>query len=264
MLKMKLMVSLLLIVLTTALIGGLTGAWFTDTESAGTATFTAGRLDIDVPDGLSDFNLLLDYGSKHGRMNPGDLYDPITIQIRNTGTKNVAWFGDWIFTPTVEGADKLLDKMYIETMSMSFIDIDGNPWNADPWYSGYDFIVNGKGNFVGHNQGEADFFDGLAAMSPDGVITLRNWNDNANMAPGSTFEHMGALKPGENRYVLKVVLGFHKSAGNEYQGDAEGVSPITIGFNINATQINAEAMDALFPGLGIHFDWMNDQINVQP
>lgn len=264
MLRMKLIASMLIIVLTTALIGGLTGAWFTDEDDAGTATFTAGTLSINATDGLTTFHELLETGSKHGNMNPGDVYDEITIEITNTGTKNLAWFGDWQFTPAVAGDDKLLDKIYIESMGMWQVDAIGDPWNADPWYSGYYFILGGTGNLLAHNAGEDAFYDGLAALSPDGVITLRNWNDNASMAPGTVYEHMGSLKPGGNKYILKVKFGFHSSADNEYQGDADGVSPITIGFQLDATQVNKDAMNALDPNLGTHFDWMTGNLSVQP
>lgn len=260
--KSRMIISLMVIALAAALIGGATMAWFTDSDDAGTATFTAGTLTIDVSEGLGNFPLL--NTSKHGNMNPGDVYEPIVIEITNTGSKKLAWFGNWTFTPGALGDDKLLDAMYIKSMSMKFLDATGNPWNNDPWYSGYEFIQNGVG--AGPHPSEVAAFNTLID-SKFGVITLRNWNDNPTMLPGTVYEHMGALKPETgNKYVLTVEFGFHPLAENEYQGDANGVSPITIGFEVDATQVHADAITAEIAGVtgSQHIVWLNDQITLQP
>lgn len=262
--KSRLFISLMVIALAAALIGGATMAWFTDADDAGEAVFTAGTLTIDVSDGLDQ---LFEISPKIENMNPGDVYGPIEIQITNDGSKNLAWFGNWTFTPEVADNDKLLDAIYIKSMKMEFLDEDDALWNNDPWYSGYKFIEDGVGALspVHDNAGEKDAFDLLIDSDGLGVITLRNWNDNPTMAPGTVYEHMGALKPG-NKYVLTVEFGFHSGAGNEYQGDATGVSPITVGFTVNATQINADAITAEIPGVlgSDHIVWLNNQILVQP
>ena len=266
---MKLIASLLLIVLTTAMIGGLTGAWFTDTDNAGTATFTAGTLSVDVSDGVANLEV-----ARLSNMAPGEFTNEIAIEIKNTGSKNLAWFGDWVFTPGTPGADKLLDKIYIKSMGMYFKDAGGNKWNTDDWYSGYNFIENGRGNLLAHNALEAADFNRIADMDiiqigenplRERVITLRNFNNNSSMVNNVLYEHMGSLKQGGNKYILKVVFGFHNSANNDYQGDATGVSPITIGFNVDATQINADAMNELLQGLGTqHYGWMIGNLDMQP
>lgn len=267
--KSRMMIGLLVIAIAAAVIGGATMAWFWDTDDAGEAVFTAGTLRIGVTEGLTEFH---DLGVA-GNMNPGDVYDEIVIEITNEGTKNLAWFGNWIFTPEIVGDDKLLDAIYIKTMGSQFLDADGDPWIDSPesgweWYKGYNFIEDGRGNDVGHNAGEAAVFDAIADMSAKGVITLRNWNDNNHMItlPGAVWEQMGALRPGENKYVFNIEFGFHSSAGNEYQGDAVGVSPITVAFEVTATQVNEDAInDAIMAGLGTaHIAWLEAQIAVQP
>lgn len=247
MLKMKLIASVMLIVLTTALIGGLTGAWFTDADNAGTATFTAGTLDVDVSDGLTSFDVL--DTAKLAAMEPGDDFGPVIINIKNMGTKNLAWFGNWTVTLGDPAKEALLDKLYIKNMSMQFFKADG----VTEFYPQDNFIVNGEG--IG-------WFAGLESTA-DGVVTLRNWNNNAGMLPGTVYEHMGALKPGA-KYVITVEFGFHYSADNAYQGNASLVSPVTVGFTVDATQVNEAAINAFLPGIGTNqIGWLNTQIGVQ-
>lgn len=246
MLKMKLIASVMLIVLTTALIGGLTGAWFTDADTAGTATFTAGTLNVDVSKGLTAFDVL--DTAKLAAMEPGDDFGPVVINIKNLGTKNLAWFGNWTLALGDPAKDALLDKLYIKTMKMEFFKADG----VTTFYPADTFIENGEG--IG-------WFEGLESVN--GVVTLRNWNNNASMLPGTGYEHMGALKPGA-MYVLTVEFGFHYSADNLYQAGALFISPVTVGFDVNATQVNEAAINAFLPGIGTNqITWLNNQIALQ-
>ena len=115
----------LLVALAAAVIGGATMAWFTDSDDAGTATFTAGTLTIDVSDGLTGFQNLLP-GSKHGNMNPGDVYDEIEIIIENKGSKKLGWVGNWSVTQLdSQLSDALLDGIYIKNMKMEFKSPEG-------------------------------------------------------------------------------------------------------------------------------------------
>ncbi|KAB3531077.1 TasA family protein [Alkaliphilus serpentinus] len=266
--KKKIIYTMLALTLAIAMVAGGTMAWFTDEANAGDTTFTAGTLHVGVTEGLDS---LITVAPNIDNMNPGDSYGPISIEITNEGTKKLAWFGNWIFTPVIEeGTEgdytKLLDVIYIKTMSMQMLDADGNPWTDDPWYSGYNFIENGRGNFVGHNQSEANFYNSLADLSEFDVITLRNWNDNNSMITlaDSPYEHMGALiGNSENKYVLTVELGFHQNAGNDYQGDAAGVAPIKVEFQVDATQVHEDAINHM-NGLGtLHIGWLQGQIELQ-
>lgn len=245
------LVSMLVIALAAALIGGATMAWFTDTDTAGETTFTAGTLIVDVSKGLTAFNNLLPNASKHGNMNPGDVYDEIEIIIENDGTKNFAWFGNWTATAVDETkTDVLLDAIYIKTMKMEFLRPDATAWEpADQ------FITNGVGSGL-----YPGWYNTLAAGSTFGVVSLRSWIDNNGM--GSTpFEHMGALRPGY-KYKLTVQFGFHHLADNNYQGDV--ASPINVGFAVEAHQVNVDALNAFQPNFGTwHYNWLMDQLAKQ-
>ena len=155
--KRRMWFGFLAIALAAAMIGGATMAWFTSQDTAGAATFTAGTLKVDVSDGLTTFNSLLPE-SKHGNMNPGDVYDEIEIVIENTGTKRLAWFGNWSATQ-VNGqlSDALLDGIYIHSMKMEFKSPGTNP----DWETMDHFINNGVG--AGSYPG---WFNTLAAQGP--------------------------------------------------------------------------------------------------
>ena len=247
--KKKIIFTLLTLTVAVALLAGGTMSWFTDEDDAGDATFTAGILDIDVSDALEGIDYEL---QPLDHMNPGDVYNPIEINIVNEGTKNLAWFGDWTFTPGTVDADKLLEALYIKSAKMEFLTPDGT------WLTADEFIKDGRGADEGDG-----YYNTLADKSSFKVVTLKNWNDNGGMAPGTVYEHMGALIP-ENSYRLTVTLGFHPEAGDEYQGNADGVSPITIGFNVKAFQVNKDALeDAGGALLSNHFGWLKDQIAAQ-
>lgn len=243
--KKKLLVTMLTLTVAVALLAGGTMAWFTDTDDAGTATFTAGILDVDVSDGLgevAEFNI-----GPIDHMNPGDVYKPIIINITNKGNKKLAWFGDWTFDVPNTEKDVILDAMYIDSMKMEFLKPDGN----GNWEETDEFIKDGKGYGT-----YAAAFDALID-DEWGVITLRKWNDNNTMGI-SPFEHMGALMPGYS-YRLTVQFGFNSKADNKYQGRT-----VTIGFNVKATQVQKDALDdEIGAGKSTHYDWFIDQLKKQ-
>jgi len=247
--KSRMLVSFLVIAVVASLIGGATMAWFTDTDSAGEATFTAGTLSLDVSDGLTTFAELSDI--KIDCMNPGDVYPEIVITIVNDGTKNLAWFGDWSFTCTDETkTDALLDGIYIHSAKMQFF----GPDETSTWEPEDQFIANGVGS-----GSYPQWYNTLAANPPFPVISLRDFDNNNGMG-SAPWEHMGALKPGYS-YKLTVQFGFYEGVGNEYQGNV--ASPVKISFKVDATQINDDALDGLQPGFSRHLDWLNAQIAKQ-
>ncbi len=251
--KSRMMLSMLVIALVAAVIGGATMAWFTSQDTAGgPAVFTAGTLVVDVSKGLQTFQDLLPDASKHGNMTPGDVYDEIEIIIENTGTKNLAWFGNWEAT-LLDGEknDKLLDGIYIHMMKMEF----KSPQGAD-WEPMDQFITNGVGSGL-----YLDWYDFLAAQLPFPVVQLRHWLDNNGMGVAPPYEHMGALKPGY-KYKLTVQFGFYKGTDNDYQGDK--ASPVQLSFTVDATQVNVDALNDFKENFGNwHYNWLVAQLNKQ-
>lgn len=269
--KSRMIVSFMVIALAAALIGGATMAWFTDRENAMEQTFTAGILDISTSNNLLGLEL-----PTIEHMNPGDTFGPFEIEIVNVGNKRLFWVGDWRFETLDELDDRLLDALYIKTMKMEFLDSNGNHWTDDPWYSGYEFIKDGKANKVvfpdgSYNVGEYETYLALQGTTlidnnKVDVISLRNFLDNNAMLPGP-YEHMGALKPGY-KYKLTVEFGFLKEAGNHYQGIEGEVSPVKISFVVNAMQVNEEAMndfgESFNYALGTNqINWANNQLALQ-
>ncbi len=90
----KAILSVAIIILAFAAIGGATMAWFTDSEEL-TNTFTAGTLTIDG----SDYWKGYEPGDIWDNVNPGDCKDKV-FKITNTGSKYVlirfSMSGDWL------------------------------------------------------------------------------------------------------------------------------------------------------------------------
>jgi hypothetical protein len=171
--------------------------------------------------------------------------------LKTWGRKKLAWFGDWsVELLDNELNDKLLDGVYINYAKMEFLRADETNWeNVD------EFIVDGVGAGV-----YPGLYNTLAGQSVFGVVALRQWIDNAGMAPGTPYEHMGALLPG-NKYKLTIGFGFHKGADNDYQGDV--ASAVKLSFKVDATQVKAEALEGLYTSLGNHEAWLLAQIAKQ-
>lgn len=80
--KSRMVISLMVIALAAALIGGATMAWFTDSASSEPVTFTAGTLLIDIDNFQTAYE-----GFNLDRLNPGNTWD-YSFDIVNEGTKN--------------------------------------------------------------------------------------------------------------------------------------------------------------------------------
>ena len=234
----KILVSMMVIGLVATLAGAGLYAYFSDTETSTSNTFTAGTLDISL--GESETTEI-----SIGNMAPGDVTGDWVITITNDGTLDLAWFGNLVVT----GGDKLREAIYIDYAKMEFL--------PGPWEPEDNFIADGVGS--GPYPG---WYNYLAGLSPFGVVTLKNFDDNEGMCPGTPYEFMGALKP-DYSYKLTLRFGFAKDAGNEYQGDA--TNPVTISFKVDATQVNAAALDALNPPLPLsnYLSWLEAQIAKQ-
>lgn len=271
--KSKLVLTMVALTMAIALVAGGTMAWFTSTDDAGEAVFTAGTLAVDASDGLTEFADIAPFTAQ-GKMNPGDIYEEIEIIISNTGNKNLAWFGNWTFNVKEQlvdgvlvpmGDDRLLDAIYIDSMKMEFLGDDWNNVNGaygPGQYNADQFITNGIGS--GTYPG---WYNTLANMTQPWVdrkvVTLRNWNNNNGMGVGPLgYEHMGALKGlADTSYKLTVRFGFHEEAGNYYQGDV--AAPIVVGFTVDATQVNADAITAEIGAAAAQMTFLDNTISDQ-
>lgn len=237
--KSKILMSLLVIVVSISMMVSVTMAWFTDTETNTNNSFATGTLNVD----LNGDGNVIDLGVI-GNMAPGDTTGTATLEISNPGTLNLAWFGKFVIT----GNDILKDVVYINFAQMEFL----NPTTGN-WEPTDNFIDNGVG------AGPYPTYYNTLVDPFTGKITLKNWEGNSSMAPGSGYEFMGALKPGY-KYRLTFNLGFsEKTEGAQYMG-----KNLNIAFKVDAAQIKAEALNSLKSGLGNHVTWLNNQIAKQP
>jgi hypothetical protein len=215
------------------------GAWFTDGAANTSGSISSGTLSINDA-GVSSVDL-----GTITTMAPGDKTNDVVITIENNGTIDLAWFGD-----LVVGSSALKDAIYIDYAQMEF----KSPSNGADWEPADNFITNGVGSGP-----YPSWFNTLAGLSPFGKVTLKNFDANNGM--GSTpYEFMGALKPGYS-YKLTLRFGFAEGAGNEYQA----LGPLSLGFDVDATQISTGALDGVKAGFGAtHLTWLNQQIAKQP
>jgi predicted ribosomally synthesized peptide with SipW-like signal peptide len=215
-----------------------TMAYFTDTKTSPGSTFTAGTLKLDS-DGFASMTMTID------NMAPGDVTGDYVITIKNVGTLDLVWLGDWVIT----GGTKLREAIYIDSATMRFY----CPDETNTWEPTDNFITDGHGS--GSYPG---WYNTLADLSAFKVVTLEHWDGNNGM--GTTpYEHVGALKPNYS-YRLTVRFGFAKDAGNDYQGDK--VAPVTITFKVDATQANPGALAKLTSWAD--WTWINAQLAKQP
>ena len=223
----KILIAVMSVVLCLGLMGG-AFAYFSDTETSSTNSFTAGTLELDSAGITSASPIVITC------MAPGDVTGEYVITIKNIGCIDLAWLGDWQFT----GSPALRDALYIDYAKMEFLTSTDADWCSDPT-TGYEtdgsdlFILDG----VGHGP-YPGWYNTLAGLSTLGVVTFNNWDDNNGM--GSTpYEHVGALKTGY-KYRLTVKFGFAPGAGDGYQN----LGPVTATLVVNATQINSAALQA--------------------
>lgn len=241
----RILFSLMVIAVVAAMIGGGTLAWFSDTAESESNSFTAGTLSID--DNLVAQTDAIEFDP----MAPGDVTEEFVVTIKNDGSINLGWLGDWQFAGGTDGAVDLKDALYIHSAKMEFLKPDG----TDTWEPADTFITDGRGSGL-----YPGWYNTLADLSPFRVVTFNNWDGNNGMGV-TPHEHMGALKP-DYSYRLTVKFGFAKQAGNDYQG----LGPVTAKLVVKATQINAEALEAIAghtSAWGDHVNWMNAQIGKQ-
>lgn len=121
----RVLMSLLVIGLAAALVGGATMAWFTDADKTKKAKFTAGTVRVTTEGGINELgNLKID------NWNPGDTED-VMIKVCNTGSKNIVFR----LHPKVawENGDLSLENITLDgdcgdNWKRAFDDPDPNNW----------------------------------------------------------------------------------------------------------------------------------------
>ena len=216
------LVSLLVIALAAAVIGGATMAWFTDSAESKDVTFTAGTLDITVSGQNVDFDeesglITLDFGSI-GNMAPGDLTKPVTVKVKNTGSLDIGLFRK--FTASGDLADVL------------------KPYNL--------IVHDWSGKYIMVEEGVA------IAGAPANMNELCTWPDQVEAEnTDGWFGIALGTDASNNFYNTQLEFQFDKAAENKYQNKTA-----TLKIEFLATQKNAEAIKG---SLGSSYPWA-DQI----
>jgi hypothetical protein len=239
--KTRWMILIAIVAIATIAIGTIgAGAWFTDSATSNVATISSGTLSI--ADGQVSETVI----GVITNMAPGDETGIATITIVNDGTMNLAWFGNLIVSDSI-----LKNVVFIKDAEMKFL----SPTNQN-WQPLEGTCPAGPDHFITLGLGTGCW--PTVWGGPDHLATLAVFDNNPNMAPGTPYEFMGALKPGY-KYQLTLQFGFWDNAGDAYQGQG----PMTIHLKVDATQIKFGALEALYPSLGNMLDWMNTQIGKQ-
>jgi predicted ribosomally synthesized peptide with SipW-like signal peptide len=153
--KSRMLVSLLVIALAAAVIGGATMAWFTDEAEVSDVTFTAGTVDIEVTNDPTSFE----------NVNPGDCYD-ISATIKNEGSKAVVLKLD-----DITGVFKYATQAGAipgGVPDMSLIDITVIGENASDWV----IVFKGEEGADVHDLSNYVIYYNGAPIENDGTVTL--------------------------------------------------------------------------------------------
>ena len=232
------MKKLLFAIMACALCLGLVGgafAYFTDTATSETNSFTAGTLSIE-DGGITSFDFDV------GNMAPGDVTDEQVIIIENDGSLPLFWFGGW----TISGGDILNQAIYIDYAKMEFLPSVTTPWEPEDI-----FITDGLGSGTWGAP-----YTTMAGGNTFNLVGLDVWDDN-NIMGTTPYEHVGALNPGY-RYRLTVKFGFAADADDTYQG----LGPLNVSITVNAIQANqTQLTDFGYPAM---WSWLNTQLAKQP
>jgi predicted ribosomally synthesized peptide with SipW-like signal peptide len=210
--KSRMLVSLLVIALAAAVIGGATMAWFTDSDVSDEVTFSAGTLLIAI----DDLNLEGEEGLKINNMNPGDVKNGSFVVV-NEGTKNLQFMGYLCWQDIIgqlnddlnqDMRQMLIDKGYGDEELSDVLNFKISVRNAT-WNNGL-----GEGVFYnGTLPGVGPLKFGLAELAPSESLT----------------------------YDVEVTLP-GEGTGNDYQG-----SKINLVFGVIAGQTTNNAPAPVLP-----------------
>lgn len=217
-----------------ALVIGGTLAYFSDREVSTNNTITSGTLKIDVNNNNSSGTFTFDLGNI-STLAPGDKTGTATITVKNVGNFNAATFGRF----TISADTGLSNVLKLSEYKVEYFNADGTPaprWNATDFDPYFGETIN------------QDWWIKNGVMHPQFVIyggnpNLMSWitGNGALDIPGYPWDEEG-LKPGEY-YTITFQFQMDPTAGNAYQDTS-----VTLGYEVKATQINADALNAL--GLG--------------
>lgn len=212
-----------------ALVGGATFAWFTDSAVNQNNTFTAGTLTLDVNNNNSAANFDIDFNKDN--LQPGDVITAgtdgfSTITVKNTGSLNAAVFGKF----NVNG--DLANDLVITDYTVNFFDANGNQKSR-------------VDNFISNGTPCAAF---LAQFG--NKVTIKELADigplDAYVSPGWDWE---GLKKDES-YTITFKVKYDEAS--TVQGQT-----CNIGYEVKATQVNEQAIKALnlgYPTGGYDYD----------
>jgi predicted ribosomally synthesized peptide with SipW-like signal peptide len=211
--KSRMLVSLLVIALAAAVIGGATMAWFTDSDVSDEVTFSAGTLLIAI----DDLNLEGEEGLKINNMNPGDVKNGSFVVV-NEGTKNLQFMGYLCWQDIIGQLNTALGE---DMMTRLLEEGYGDKELSDV----LNFKISVKGaNWDYFNLGEGVFYNGTLPK------------DQKPLKFG-----LAELAPSESlTYDVEVTLP--GEAGNDYQG-----SKINLVFGVIAGQTTNNAPAPALP-----------------
>lgn len=246
------MKKILFVVMACVLCLGMVGgafAYFTDTATSTANTFASGTLDVDV-NGDTDDSFDIVVGTVNN-MAPGDITGTIEIKVKNVGSLPAATFARFTFDND-SGLGAALDVYDWQATYFNGNDTANSRWGAgdDPYFgvgSNMDWFV--QNGVAGFNMGS-------------NVLNL----DVGDVISGDRAFDAEALPAGAY-YILKVKFQMDPTAGNEYQDKS-----VDVAFEVYATQVNSDAIDALgtiigADGVGItgasFYAYFNTQLTTQ-
>lgn len=199
----RILLSLLVIGAVAALISGGTLAYFSDTATSTTNTFSAGTLVLKISDNNESYGDTVSASwASPAAWAPGQSVTEV-INFKNEGTIGIhELYADWTNLTDPDGLANAIEVTWLSDST----DIDTN--NIAPFVAVYDRnhdgklslweLVNGDAYYVGSSPSpyEASFYGGIGRLPTDPPVVAPN---------GGVF-------------TVKMTYKFMESAGNEYQG----------------------------------------------
>ena len=218
--KSRMMISMLVIALVAAVIGGGTMAWFTAKADAPVNEFTAGTVMIDVGEEQV-------WGADMENVNPGDCFLKC-IEITNTGSKNLEL--------------RLEDVGFAVIIDWEWI---GENFEALCFTEGYEDVDSLKDAYA---DGAFEIPAFLAPCPDSGWAMQYVKDDDGNITGFEFYYNDGPIAPGETVSLCLVVEFNGEMMGNIWQGaEFNQINGV-----FQAVQASNDAPDAVW---GAGWDW---------